>query len=81
MGEVLNKIKNIMHTTVGHKSELRRMRPPGSEVYRLFGDISLIKELTGFQPEYAIDHGLKVTCEWFLKKENKVKYKAAIYNV
>lgn len=81
MGEVLNKIKNIMHADFEIQSEPQRIRPAGSEVYRHFGDNSLIKELTGYNPDYTIDQGLKATCEWFLKEENRGKYKAAIYNV
>lgn len=81
MGELLTKIKNIMYTDIGVKSESQRMRPLGSEVYRLFGDNSLIKELTGFKPDFTIDQGLKATCDWFLKNENRAKYKANIYNV
>jgi NAD dependent epimerase/dehydratase len=81
MGEVLNKIKNMMHTDAGIKSEPQRMRPDGSEVYRLFGDNTLIKELTGYNPDFSFDDGLRLTCEWFLKNENRAKYKANIYNV
>jgi nucleoside-diphosphate-sugar epimerase len=81
MGEVLNKIKNIMHTDAGIRYEPQRMRPAGSEVYRLFGDNSLIKELTGYNPDFSFDEGLRLTCEWFLKNENRAKYKANIYNV
>jgi nucleoside-diphosphate-sugar epimerase len=81
MNEILNKIKNIMHNNLPVKSEPQRMRPVGSEVYRLFGDNSIIKELTGYKPDYNIDQGLELTCEWFLRKENRGKYKANIYNV
>jgi NAD dependent epimerase/dehydratase len=81
MEEVFSKIQNNMHTSIGYTSESQRMRPPGSEVYRLFGDNSLINTLTGFRPEYDIDHGLQLTCDWFKKKENIARYKAAIYNV
>ena len=81
MDEVLIKIKSIMKTDVNIKSEPQRMRPSGSEVYRLFGDNSLIKELTGFKPDYTMDKGLQLTCEWFMGKENMGKYKANVYNV
>jgi nucleoside-diphosphate-sugar epimerase len=81
MHELLNKIKRIMHNDAGIESEPQRMRPAGSEVYRLVGDNSLLKELTGFKPDFTIDEGLKITCEWFLKKENSMRYKANIYNV
>jgi NAD dependent epimerase/dehydratase len=81
MSELLDKIKNILHADVSHKSDPKRIRPAGSEVYRLYGDNSLIKELTGYKPDYTIDHGLQLTCEWFSRKENRDKYKPAIYNV
>jgi NAD dependent epimerase/dehydratase len=81
MGEVLNKIKSIMHSEAVIESEPQRMRPAGSEVYRLFGDNALIKELTGFKPDYTIDQGLKLTCEWFMTTDNRGKYKANVYNV
>jgi NAD dependent epimerase/dehydratase len=81
MGDILNKIKTIMNSDIGYKSEKQRMRPVGSEVYRLYGDNSLIRELAGFKSDISIDQGLKLTCDWFLKKEKKGSYKANIYNV
>jgi len=81
MSEILKKIKHIMHSDLNHKSEPQRMRPAGSEVYRLLGDNSLIKELTGFKPDFTIDQGLQLTCEWFMRQENRAKYKANIYNL
>jgi NAD dependent epimerase/dehydratase len=81
MEEILNKIKRIMNSEVNYESEKERIRPAGSEVYRLFGDNSLIRELTGFTLDYNIDQGLKLTCDWFVKQENRAKYKANIYNV
>jgi NAD dependent epimerase/dehydratase len=81
MGDVLNKIRKIMHCDLGHKPDAKRMRPQGSEVYRLFGDNSLIRELTGYQPQYSIDEGLQLTCAWFMRQENREKYKANLYNV
>jgi NAD dependent epimerase/dehydratase len=81
MDALLNKIKSIMHADAAVESESRRMRPPGSEVYRLYGDNALIRELTGYEPDYTIDQGLQLTCEWFKQQENRGKYKANIYNV
>jgi len=81
MDDILNKIKMILNSDVEYKTEKKRIRPAGSEVYRLSGDNSLIKELTGFKPDYTIEQGLKLTCDWFRKQENRAKYKANIYNV
>jgi len=47
----------------------------------LWGDNSLIHNLTGFTPEYSLEQGLKETIEWFVKPEILKKYNAGIYNV
>jgi len=47
----------------------------------LWGDNTLIKQLTGFNPEYSIHTGLEETCSWFRSPENLKKYKASIYNL
>jgi nucleoside-diphosphate-sugar epimerase len=81
MGDLLEKIKGILQTDVLIETDSHRIRPESSEVLRLWGDNSLLCELTGFKPDYTIDQGLKLTCEWFLKNENGSKYKAGIYSV
>ena len=79
--DIVDKIKKILQSDISIEQDPLRMRPETSEVYRLCGDNSLIKSLTGFNPSYSIDEGLQLTCDWFLKEGNRVKYKAGIYNV
>lgn len=81
MGVLLEMIKVILKADIIIETDLQRIRPERSEVLRLWGDNSLLNELTGFKPEFTLEQGLKLTCEWFLKKENISKYKASIYNV
>jgi nucleoside-diphosphate-sugar epimerase len=81
MQDLLDKIKHILHSDAPVEPEARRMRPHGSEVYRLYGDNSLLCSLTGYKPDHTIDEGLKLTCEWFLNKENSRRYKPSIYNI
>lgn len=81
MADTLNLIKKIMKSDVKFITDEQRLRPENSEVFRLWGDNSLIKELTGFQIQYTIEKGLEETCKWFIKPENLKKYKANIYNV
>ncbi len=81
MADTLNIIKDIMKSDVKFITDQQRIRPENSEVFRLWGDNSLIKSLTDFNPEYDIRKGLKITCEWFQKKENLAKYKTGIYNL
>jgi len=81
MADTLNLIKEIMQSDVRFITDNQRLRPKDSEVFRLLGDNSLIKELTGWQPEYSIDNGMKETVAWFAKIENLSKYKSNIYNL
>jgi len=81
MENTLKTIKDIMQSDVKFITEKQRLRPEKSEVFRLWGDNSLIKELTGWKPEYRLEDGMKETVEWFSDKDNLKKYKAGIYNL
>ena len=81
MMEVLEIIKEILGSEVEFITDEQRIRPGKSEVFRLWGDNTMIKSLTGFEPQYDIRTGLEATCKWFLKSDNLKKYKANIYNV
>jgi NAD dependent epimerase/dehydratase len=80
MLDVLNKIIRIMDKEVRILHDEERLRPAKSEVFRLWGDNALMKELTGWKPGFSIDEGLALTCEWFKDKENLKKYKSGLYN-
>ena len=81
MMDTLNLIKKIMQSDVKFITDEQRLRPEKSEVMRLWGDNTLIKELTGFKTLYTIEQGLSETIDWFLKPDNLKKYKAGIYNI
>ncbi|MBA4408517.1 MAG: NAD-dependent dehydratase [Odoribacter sp.] len=81
MKDTLELVKKIMKSDVKFITEEQRIRPEKSEVFRLWGDNKLIKQLTGFETEYDIEKGLTETCQWFANPENLKKYKANIYNV
>jgi NAD dependent epimerase/dehydratase len=81
MADTLNLIKELMQSEVKFITDEQRLRPANSEVFRLWGDNSLICSLTTWKPEYTIEQGLKETVQWFLKEENLKKYKAGIYNL
>jgi NAD dependent epimerase/dehydratase len=80
MLDTLNLVKTLMNSNVEFITDDQRLRPEKSEVFRLWGDNSLIKELTNFKPEYNIETGLKATCNWFSDPKNLAKYKVKIYN-
>ncbi len=81
MLDTLSMIREIMQSDVKFITDEQRIRPVNSEVFRLWGDNKLIRELTGFEPQFNIRRGLEITCDWFTKSGNLHKYKADIYNV
>lgn len=81
MRDTLKLIAEIMGADVAFIEDNQRLRPANSEVFRLWGDNTQIKELTGFTPQYTIEQGLIKTIEWFSDKNNLAKYKVDIYNV
>ena len=81
MRETLETIARIMGEKVDYVVDPARLRPSGSEVFRLCGDNSLIKSLTDWRPRYSLEDGLRETVGWFTKAENLAGYKAGIYNV
>ncbi len=81
MRDTLTLIAQIMKSDVQFIEDSQRLRPKNSEVFRLWGDNSKIKTLTGFEPQYDIKKGLEETIKWFLEPINLAKYKSGIYNV
>jgi len=81
MRNTLELIAKIMKQDVKFIEDPQRIRPKNSEVFRLWGDNTKIKKLTGFSPQYSIEQGLTETIEWFLNSGNIKKYKSDIYNV
>lgn len=61
--------------------ENERLRPEKSEVYRLLGDNTKIRQLTSWSPRFSLSAGLIDTIDWFRQPENLSKYKAWLYNI
>ncbi|SDB81130.1 NAD-dependent 4,6-dehydratase LegB [Williamwhitmania taraxaci] len=81
MFDTLGIIKDIFGSDTQFISDEKRLRPQNSEVLRLWGDNSLIKQMTGWSPEYDIRKGMEETIKWFTNADNLKKYKTGIYNV
>nr|WP_321353560.1 NAD-dependent 4,6-dehydratase LegB [uncultured Draconibacterium sp.] len=81
MQKVVEMIVDIMGSDVKLFRDEKRIRPEKSEVFRLWGDNTLLSELTGFSPVHNLKEGLTETCRWFANRNNLVKYKTGIYNV
>ena len=56
----------------------KRLRPELSEVNRLFGDNTLLKDLTDWEPSYSgkkgLIKGLTKTIDWFSDSKNLEMY-------
>jgi len=79
--DLTETIISIINPEATIKTDDQRLRPENSEVNRLLGSNSLIKELTDWSPLYDLQGGLEETIEWFREESNLSKYKADIYNV
>ena len=72
-----------MNVEIDIVSEEMRMRPQGSEVYRLYGDNSRLLDLTSWKPSYGgldgFRRGLAVTAQWFSDPVNLSRYRTGTY--
>ena len=57
--------------------EAERLRPEKSEVNRLLGDSTKLRELTGWKPQYTFEQGLAATIEFL--RGNLDQYKVGQY--
>jgi NAD dependent epimerase/dehydratase len=78
-------IEEIMGVTTDVQTHEDRVRPPLSEVDRLWADTSKAKDLLGWQPVYGgldgFRRGLEETITWFREPKNLARYKSDVYNV
>ena len=81
VGDTLNLIKELMNWQGTFEQDPQRLRPAGSEVFRLWGDNTKIRTLTGWQPQVDLREGLQRTIAWFTDPDNLRRYKADRYNV
>lgn len=80
MQETLETIARLMNADVKWVKDPQRCRPSKSEVFRLLGDNTKIKQLTGWEPQVTLEEGLRRTIEWFSNPANLNLYKSTIYN-
>jgi NAD dependent epimerase/dehydratase len=85
IGETARLIAELMNKNVDFISDDQRLRPAGSEVERLWADNNLVKELSGWTPQYhgieGLSKGLQETIAWFSNPSNLSRYKAGLYNI
>jgi NAD dependent epimerase/dehydratase len=79
VGELASQIINLVNPKAKIVCEQERIRPEKSEVMTLVCDNTLIREITGWQPQYTLEEGLLPTIEWM--KQHLNDYKSGIYTV
>ena len=79
IGEIADKIIEIIDPEIKIVTDENRTRPQKSEVQRLISDISKAKKLLGWEPKYSLEEGLKETIDWVRK--NIKNYKTNMYVV
>ena len=79
MGDLANELINQINPNAKVVCDEQRLRPANSEVERLYGDNTKIKQLTDWTQKYTFEQGLAETIEWM--RHNLDKYKIDIYNM
>lgn len=81
IGDAAEKIMHLSERNIEIESDHARLRPDASEVERLIGSCDKLKKLTGWEPAYTFDEGLKETIAWYSSPENLARYKSEIYTI
>ncbi len=81
MRDLFELIAKVMGADVRYVEDNARIRPGKSEVFRLWGDNTKLRSMTGFAPDCTLEEGLTRTVEWFSNPRHLSNYKAGIYNV
>ncbi|HLB43539.1 MAG TPA: NAD-dependent 4,6-dehydratase LegB [Gammaproteobacteria bacterium] len=85
MANTVQLIANQMGASIEVIQDKQRLRPPKSEVERLWADNRRALQLTDWQPQYSgkegFIRGLKETIKWYQATENMKYYQSTLYNV
>ncbi len=81
IGKLAEGIISLISPDARVVTDLQRIRPPKSEVMRLLGSNTKLKNITGWVPEYSLEQGLKETIEWYKENVGLSMFKSQLYNV
>jgi nucleoside-diphosphate-sugar epimerase len=79
VGDLAQKIISIIGREVKVVTDSQRIRPPKSEVERLWADNRKARELIGWSPQTSLDEGLRQTVAWV--SENLERYQPGKYEI
>lgn len=85
IGDTAKAITDVMHAEIEIVTDEQRLRPPNSEVERLWADNRKAHALLDWQPQYGgldgFRRGLAETAAWFGESAHLANYKTDIYNL
>jgi dTDP-glucose 4,6-dehydratase len=81
IGDLADKIAELMKRKITIKSDTQRIRPEASEVDRLLCDNSEAKTKLGWEPTVSFDDGLGRTIEWLSKQRDIPGYNPDRYTI
>ena len=85
IGDTASLIAEVMNVELEIVTDEQRIRPEGSEVNRLFGDNTRLRQLSGWQPAYGglegFRRGLVQTVDWFSDPVNLARYRPGTFAV
>jgi NAD dependent epimerase/dehydratase len=85
IGDTAALIAEVMGAEVEILTDEQRLRPEASEVNRLYGDNTRLRQLAGWQPSYGglegFRRGLERTAAWFRDPANLARYRPGSYAV
>lgn len=81
IGDLAQEIIDQINPEAQIQTDTQRLRPAKSEVFRLFGSNSKLKDNTDWKLQYSLKSGISETIEWFKDPENLKRYKPDIYNI
>ncbi|MBL8080151.1 MAG: SDR family NAD(P)-dependent oxidoreductase [Anaerolineales bacterium] len=64
IGDLAEKIFNILGKTPKVVTDMQRIRPGKSEVMKLWASNEKAKQMIGWEPKIGLDQGLRYTIEW-----------------
>ncbi len=79
IGDLRDLIGRLMGVELTSETDRQRVRPSASEVERLLSDNRLAKEVIGWEPEVALEEGLKKTIAWI--EANRDRFRRDTYAI
>ncbi len=81
VAELADKLIQLINPSASIVSDVERLRPEKSEVFRLLGSVEKLHGHTGWKPETSLEQGLAKTIEWFRDSVNLSRYRPDMYTI